>query len=324
MNMHTPQSRPPVEEPTPGLNQLTKKGAGSGAAPPLPQDWTSTWLVAIVAAAMGFLATLGVAATTGVDALSRSWTDDLSARATVALTIEADDNAALAEALAALRSLDEVETARPLDDTAVAALVSPWIGESLDIESLPMPRLIDVELRPQAVAPAAEIEAALTALGVVGEVDAHGEWVNRLRPAARRIRGLAYGALGILAVASALVVALACSAGLAAQSKVIDVLKLVGAEDGYIARIFVQRLQILTFAGSTVGALTAAVALIAGGSGVIDAAESGATELAPLLPSLQPQGADWIWFAGVPFAFALIATAAAAVAVTAALRRREN
>ena len=322
MNIHMRPARTETEEAAPDLDPLIKIHGGSGATPPLPQDWTSTWLVAIVAAAMGFLATLGVAAATGVDALSRSWTDDLSARATVALSIGADDNAALAEALAALRSLDEVETAHPLDGAAVAALVSPWIGESLDIDSLPMPRLIDVELRPDAAAPTAEIEAALSDAGLVGEVDAHGEWVSRLRPAAQRIRGLAYGALAILAVASALVVALACSAGLAAQSKVIDVLKLVGAEDGYIARIFVQRLQILTFAGSTVGALTAAITLIAGGAG--GAAEAGAPELAPLLPSLQPQGADWVWFAGVPFAFALIATAAAAVAVTAALRRREN
>lgn len=296
---------------------LSFTSSGGARTPPLPRDWSSIWLVLLVSAAMGFLGGLAVAAASGADALARSWTDDLSSRATVALSIEHDDQRALAEALSMIRRVDGVIQAQPLDDRAMTALLSPWLGEGEDAADLPLPRLIDVATAPGAD-PIAAIQQGLADLGVEGTVDAHGEWVARLKPAADRLRSLAYGALVVTGIAAALTVALACSAGLAAQARVIDVLKLVGAEDGYISRIFVRRLQTLAFGGSAIGAAVAALTLL-GAAGP----DAPSAELAPLLPSLTPQGGDWVQFTAIPLAFALIATVSARIAVSIALRRRE-
>lgn len=313
--------------------RLWSASQAAPSTPPLPRDWTSTWLVLFVAAAMGFLASLGVAAASAAETLAQSWTDSLTSRATVIVETRAQDplappdalsdpDVAAANALAALRRLDGVVSAQPLDDAAMSALVDAWLGEDAGLDGLALPRLIDLQLSPDAPPTPEAIEAALATAGVPARLDTHGEWVDRLRPAAEGVRSIAYGALGVIGVAAALTVALACSAGLAAQSKVVDVLKLVGAEDAYISRIFVRRLQLLTFAGSAAGATLAVIALVSFGGP--DAPPDAAAELAPFLPSLQPQGADWVRFTAIPLAFALIATLAARIAVGVALQRRER
>ena len=308
--------------PTPQRPEATTASRSALKSPPLPLDWTSTWLVLFVAAAMGFLASLGVAVASGADALARSWTDDLSSRATVVVLSDPDDAQALAAALAAVRRVDGVASAQPLDDLAMAGHVAQWLGDEEAVTALSLPRMIDVGAAPGAQVPVAAIEAALESAGVAAEVDAHGEWVDRLAPAARAVRRLAQSALVLIGVSAALTVALACFAGLAAQSAVIDVLKLVGAEDGYISRIFVRRLQFLAFGGSAIGAALAAAALLWNGGSSPEIAATAAPELAPLLPSLRPQAADWARFTAIPLVFALIATLAAHLAVGVALRRR--
>lgn len=291
-------------------------------APSLPRDWTSTWLVALVAAAMGFLASLAVAIAAGAEGLAASWTEDLAARATVVLAPAADD-LSLGDALSAIRRVEGVAAARPLDEAAMIAHIGPWLGDAQAIDGLALPRLIDVTLRRGHGGPAAiqAIAEALAAADIPAEVDGHGEWIARLAPAAAAVRSLAYGALAMIALAAGLTVALACVAGLAAQAHIVEVLKLIGAEDAYIARIFVRRSQILAFAGSAVGAAAAALMLATSGAGP---AEADAAALAPVLPSLQPQGADWVRLTAIPLVFALIATASAYAAVAISLSRREH
>lgn len=291
------------------------------SAPTLPQDWTSTWLSLLVATAMGFLASLGVAAASGAESLARSWTDDLAATATVSVSVDRGGARAVERAVDLIRAHPGVREARPLEAEELDALLTPWLGPKGGAAALALPRLVDVTLeRPGALDPEA-LTRRLARAGLFAEVDTHGEWIDRLRPAAERIRALALGALGAIGIAAGLTVALACSAGLATQSRVIDVLKLVGAEDRYISRIFVRRFQVLVFVGSAIGAGVAALLLIL--SPQTQGPLSG-LELAPLLPNLRPEGGAWAQFAALPLAFALIATVAARLSVTVALRRRER
>lgn len=292
------------------------------SAPALPQDWTSTWLALLVAAAMGFLAALGLAVASAAEGLARSWTDDLAASATVSISPGRGGPRALERAVELIREAPGVADARPLDPDELDELLAPWLGDGGGAAAaLALPRLVDVSLERPGALDVAGLAERLERAGLSAEIDAHGEWIDRLRPAADRIRVLAFGALTIIAVAAGLTVALACSAGLAAQARVIDVLKLIGAEDAYITRIFVRRFQTLVFVGSAIGAGLAAIALAV--SNQSDGALSG-LELAPLLPNLRPEGGAWAQFAALPLAFALIATVAARAAVTVALRRRES
>lgn len=297
--------------------------------PPPPREWTATWLVTLTAATMGFLASLGFAAVAAADALARSWTTDLESSVTISIALPPDVAAedgraedAMARALDLIRADPRVESAEALAVEDIEALLEPWLGDAPSIEDLALPRLVDVALldaaRPSAETVARELETRLLEAGFEAEADSHGEWVARLAPAAARIRGLAYAALGVLAAAAGLTVALACAASLSAQSAMVDVLKLIGATDSYVARIFVRRAQILVFVGSAVGAGLAALALALGAE---DPDPSG-LELAPLAPRLAPMLDLWPWFILAPLGFALIATLSAYLTVMLSLRRR--
>lgn len=311
---------------------------GRERAPTPPRDLVSTWLVLLVSCSMGFLASLGLAASNGAESLARSWTSDLESRATVILSTPDDPaqaETALERALDAVRATPGVLAATPLDHADVAALLDPWLsGQGDMLEGLPLPLLIDVALDPGAEAPIALMNQRLREARVTAEVDAHGRWIDRLEPAAARIRTLAYLGLAVIAVSAALMVALACTAALSAQSRMVSVLRLVGARDGYIAALFMRRYQLLAFMGSAVGVGAAALAVLNVSEPVAavaavtelpaaDAPLERAGEIAPLLPDLAPE--PWIWaqFAATPLAFALIATLAAWIASTIALQSAE-
>lgn len=291
--------------------------------PKLPWDWTGAWLVLLTAGAMGFVASLGLAAASGADALARSWTDELKSRATVSLILPVDEPARrdkmLARALQTIRAAPGVTDARPLSEVEMRALVEPWLGGDPGLADLPLPSLIDLTLAPGAPLDAKALAERLSEAEIDAEVDAHGRWVARLQPAAKRLRAFAYGAVMILFATAGLTVALACAAGLAARAGMVQVLKLVGATDGYVARIFVRRIQTLAFAGSALGAGLAAVALVLGSSPI---APDEAATLAPLLPSLTPPPSFWPLLAATPLVFGLIATAAGRVTVLLTLRRQ--
>lgn len=298
-------------------------------APPLPRDWTSTWLVLATAVVMGFLAALALAVSVSADRLTDSWTGGLETRVTLVIPEQGGDPAAQsAAALRALRDAPGVLEARAVPLEEVAGILAPWLGAEADaLDDLPTPRMIDVTLSAAAdtaggQAAVAEIDRRLKAAGLRVEIDDNGAYLAQLRPAASAIQFLSFAMLIVLMAASGLTFALACSTALAAQGPMIDVLRLIGAYDGYIAAIFVRRFQSLAFIGSLIGVLLAAGTLV-GVEFWIGGAEDEA-RLAPMLPRLAPDAGTWVRLALTPLGFALIATAAARLAVAARLRRPEE
>ena len=119
-------------------------------------------------------------------------------------------------------------------------------------------------------------------------------------------------ALFLIAGVTAVTIALAASAALAANGQIIDVLRIVGARDGWIAAAFTRRFTLRAFWGALGGTIVAmiGVALIPGG------VETG------VLSGLGFDGSEWLWPLVVPFAAAGLAFGATWVA--AARRLRED
>ena len=104
----------------------------------------------------------------------------------------------------------------------------------------------------------------------------------------------------LIAVVTAVTIALAASAALAANGQIIDVLRLIGAKDGWITRAFVRRFTLRAFLGALAGTVVAmvVVALVPGG------VETG------VLSGLGFDGAEWFWPLVVPPAAAALALGA--------------
>lgn len=299
-------------------------------APPLPQDWTATWLVLSTAVVMGFLAALALAATVSATRLTESWTGALETSVTVVLPEQSGDPAEhMAVALEALASAPGLLEARPIPAEELETILAPLFGEDSEtlLEELPTAQMIDVSLTApsgsaRGEAAIEEIARRLEATGLRAEIDDHSGYLARLRPAAAALQSLAWAVLAVVAAASGVMFALSCSTALAAQGKMVDLLRLIGAYDSYVAAIFARRFQMLAFVGSAIGV---ALAVGAAALATVWTAQAGeAARLAPLLPRFAPDAALWVRLALIPLGFALIAMAAARLAAAVRLRRPEE
>lgn len=281
---------------------------------PLADTPASRFLTWIMGGLTG-LAVLALAVAAGADAAVR----DLALRpslATVALPASADPRAGEAEtarAVELLRRYPGVAYAAPVAQDEVDRLVEPWLGGRDGLPGLALPRLIDVSFNPGAgpdldalsrrlegVAPGARVEAA-----------AGGDAEAGTARALRLVAGVA--GLAVLA-AMAAVVAVVTRLSLDLHAETVDLLRLMGAADGYVARQFEQHALASGLRGGLAG-------FSAGVLGVV-----AFILLAALLPRLglpEPglRALDWVLLAGVPVVAALLTTLAARLAAARGLAR---
>ncbi|MEO0427109.1 MAG: cell division protein FtsX [Pseudomonadota bacterium] len=225
----------------------------------LPRGGWSAALSTLASLAMAFLALITLATGIAAAQLGADWQAALSGSATVRIAAGAEADAD-AKVLAILSATPGIAAARPLDRAEQAALLAPWLGEGEALESLPVPRLVDVTLEgggPDAAALATTLEEA--APGTV--YDDHGSWRGPLIEGARAVERLAIGASVLVALAAAGMVALAARASLAGNAEIVRVVRLIGGEERFIARAFVRPLAWRTGLGAAFGAGLAALAL---------------------------------------------------------------
>lgn len=251
-----------------------------------PAGFTAT-LTLLTAAAMAFLAVFALALSLATGRLAERWSEELAQAATLRLPPDGDE-AQVALALRILGQTPGVAEARALAPDEVRALLEPWLGPDLPVESLPLPRLVDVALGEEGF-DAAGLRARLEAEIPGAVLDDHRSWRAPLVEAAARMRALGWLSLGLIAASTGAMIWLAAQAALAANAQVIRVLRLVGARDAYIARAFVRRFTLRAAWGAAGGTLAGmlAVALLpeadpAGGF-LTGLGFEGAGWLAPLL-----------------------------------------
>ena len=273
-----------------------------------PSAFTAT-LTLFTAAAMAFLAVFALALSLATGRLADRWGGELARTATV--RISAPEGQMAAQTAAALRVLETtagVARARALDDAEQAALLAPWFGPGLPLDQLPIPRLIEVTETAQGFdAQGLRLRLAAEVPGAV--LDDHTRWRDPLVRAASRLRLIGWLSLALIGAATAAMITLAAQAALAANAQVITVLRLVGAQDGYIARAFVRRFAARGLGGAAIGTALGCLAILALPSARI---EGG------FLTGLGFQGWHWLWPLMIPPLAGLVAYAA----TRAAARRR--
>ncbi len=278
----------------------------------VPPRGNSAWLTFSAAAAMAFIAVFALALALAVDRVADRWSLELAQTATVRIVAPMDEIDMQTEAaLKALRTTPGIASAEVLNDEAQAALLAPWLGEDLPIDTLPLPKLIEVVVLGDG--PDVEnLKLRLAAEAPGARFDDHSKWRQPLRSAANQLRLMALVSLMLVAGTTAIIVTLAANASLAASASIIKTLRLIGATDGYIARAFVRRITFRTLAGAIVGAALAMLVMFPyptlQGSGEI-------------LANLTFVGLHWVLPVSIPVLAAITAFVATQVAATRHLRR---
>ena len=275
----------------------------------VPPSGFTAQLTLFAAGAMAFLAVFALAMSLAAGRLADQWGKELARSATIRIAAPAEQQQAQTDA--ALRILETtrgVAEARALSDEEQAALLAPWFGAGLELDALPVPRLIEV------IETAEGLDAAGLRLRLAAEVpgavlDDHSRWRAPLVKAATRLRLLGWASIVLIAAVTAAMVTLAANAALAANAQVIAVLRLVGATDEYIAQAFIRRFTLRALLGATAGMVLGllAVLLMPGGGDETDS----------FLTGLGFQGVHWL----IPLLIPPLAAAVAFGATRLAARR---
>ncbi|WP_323786299.1 cell division protein FtsX [Thalassovita sp.] len=273
-----------------------------------PTGFTAN-LTIFSAAAMGFLAVFALALSLAAGRLADRWSNELARSSTLRISAPADQiDTQIAAALRVLETTPGVATARALSDDEQRALLEPFFGPDLPLETLPIPQLIEINETAQGYDPTGlRLRLAAEVPGAV--LDDHTRWRKPLVRAASRLRLLGWTAFLLIGGAMAAMITLAAQSALAANTQVISVLRLVGAQDSYIAGAFVRRFTLRGFTGAAIGMVAGVIAV-----SLLPAAQ----DEGGFLTGLGFHGAHWLWPLLIPMIGGIVAFAA----TRAAARRK--
>jgi cell division transport system permease protein len=273
--------------------------------------------LAWLTAALTFVAGLAVAGLLLIDDAVASWQRRLAGAVIVQIaageTPAAEDQRVEA-ALAAIRATPGVATATAVPPAAVRRLLSPWIADGNAIAELPLPRLIDVTLESGVGFDADQLRRQVQMAVAEATVDDHGRWLGGAVGLLRRIEATGLAALAALALALCASVAVTTRGGLFAHRETVEVLHLIGADDGFIARHFAARAVVLVLAGGIPGVALAV-------AGVESLAPFAAEFRQGLFAEVRLGSPYWLAVLGLPLATAAMAMLTARGTVMWSLRR---
>ncbi len=277
-----------------------------------PTGYTAR-LTAFSAAAMAFLAVFAMALSLASGRLAERWGETLAQSSTIRISAPEDQiDAQMLAVMEVLATTPGIREARPLGLEEQNALLEPWFGPDLPLDTLPIPRLIEV-IEDQDGYDATGLRKRLAGEAPGAVLDDHTRWREPLVQAAGRLRALGFLAILTITVTTAMIITLAANAALAANAQVIRVLRLVGARDAYIARAFVRRYTLRTLSGAAIGtALGLGAVLLL----------PGADPAGGFLTGLGFQGASWLWPLLIPPLAALVAFFATRITALNTLKER--
>lgn len=261
-------------------------GSGGAAYRVVPPTGFTARLTVLTAAAMAFLAVFALALSLATGRLASRWSEALARSATVRISAPAEQIEAQTRAvLEVLATTPGIESYRPLGTDEMKALLQPWFGPDLPVETLPLPQLVEITETASGIdAEGLRLRLAAEAPGAL--LDDHTRWRRPLVAAAGRLRLLGLLSLVLIGGAMAGMITLAAQAALAANAQVIRTLRLVGARDAFIARAFVRRFTLRGLAGAAVGTALGMAAV---------AALPATDEAGGFLTGLGFTGAGWLW-----------------------------
>lgn len=232
---------------------------------PLNSDSTSLFLQVIISIAV-FIFAITLSGVLAINSMLENWNQSILGSLTVQIMPINDTNQekARAETLAYqekavefLQNVKGILRVAPLKDDQLKMLVQPWLGDGVNIENLPMPRIIDVKLDPDEDVDFLQLAKDLAVASPQASLDNHKLWLSKLINFADGLKMIATTVLILVVGISAGAIFYTTQMSLGLHKYIIEILHVMGAKDAYIAQQYARRMAFLGFSGSLFGMLLA-------------------------------------------------------------------
>ena len=219
----------------------------------------------LVISIMCFLACLTAGAVFMINKSAEGWLKDMASEVTVQVEPRTgtDSEKVVKDTVTFLTKEPGITSVKALTLDESAALLEPWLGQADLLKSLPIPRLIALEIDRGSPPDLDVLRQRLTTQFPGVSLDDHRHWQQQIRTVTR---SFALGGILILLLVAAATIAIIESAtrsSMASHRDIVEVLHFVGATDRFIAREFESHFLKLGIKAGLVGALAACAVFLA-------------------------------------------------------------
>ena len=228
---------------------------------PLKGDSTSLFLQVIISIAV-FIFAITLSGVLSINSILENWNQSILGSLTVQIMPinDTDQEKAAAETLAYqekaiefLQTVDGVIKVTALDDEQLKNLIQPWLGDGVNIENLPMPRIIDVKLASDAEIDFTKLAQDLAVTSPQASLDNHKLWLSKLIRFADGLKLIALTILLLVTAISAGAIFYTTQMSLGLHKYIIEILHIMGAKDAYVAQQYAKRMAFLGLTGGLFG-----------------------------------------------------------------------
>lgn len=287
---------------------------------PLNKNEGADFLILLIAL-MTFLAVMAMAGSFALSAMTKRWSSGLENKLTIEVPAEKSDGTLRTaeqidgfsqKVIDALKDNPSVKAFEKLDEADIQELVSPWLGDDMVLEDIPLPGLISVDLH---ISTPEIIEFLKKDMALINDnirIDTHETWLMSIL----RVTGTLQFSAGIITAIIALTTIVAVAGGVRARMAIhredVELLHLMGASDNYITKQFQRHALVLAAKGASAGTIASLLVLLA-----IGAVADG--ELSETLPQMDLNVLQIISLIALPALACMIAALASRFTVLRAL-----
>ncbi|MEL6375122.1 MAG: ABC transporter permease [Pseudomonadota bacterium] len=225
-------------------------------APIVPPEKVTGQSLTLVIAIMCFLACLTAGAVYMINQSASAWLRDIASE--VSVQVEPRNNTNTAQVIRnvtnLLRRTPGIESARILSVDDSAKLLEPWLGQSDILKTLPVPRIIALQLDRNAPPDLDALRQTLATRFTAVTLDDHRHWQKQIRTVTGSFALGGFAILVLVCLATTAIIVSATRSSMASNREIVEVLHFVGATDKYIAGEFERHFLRLGIKAGLIGA----------------------------------------------------------------------
>lgn len=248
------------------LKELVKQKppANKVAALPIDEGYSKTFLRVIVAVSV-FLFAITLAGVLGINTMFENSKKQVVSNFTVQVLPLPDYEDSRKDLLGVVNFLEkypDVTQVTVLSDNELYALLEPWLGTNVDIELLPIPRLLDVKIQNAKKFDYKALAVQLSEVSAQASINDHNLWLARLLKFINSLKMLALTILVLVSAACVAAIVYAVKTGLNVHRDIIQILHTMGATDEYVAMNYVRQISQMSFMAGVIGTLLSIPAIM--------------------------------------------------------------
>ncbi len=229
---------------------------------PLKKDSANLFLE-VMSTISVFLFTITLAGFFMISSLVESWDKGIVNGFTVQVLTKNNDDTKLHinKIMSFFENKSEVQKVKLISDKQINRLMSPWLGNNVDVSLLPLPKLIDVQIKEGVKINFDELAKELSDLAPHTNINSHQIWLNKLINFASSVKLLALSVLVMVLIICAFSIFYATQTSLGIHQNIIEILHIMGATDDYIAKQYAYRSFFIGLCSGALGTILGVVAL---------------------------------------------------------------